>query len=288
MKRTIIFAHYDKDNMVDDYVVSYLAALRLLCKELIFVSDSDLSEEEKAKVKADKIIATKHGEYDFGSYKRGFEVMGDADELVFCNDSCYLIGDLEPIFNTKADFFGVVTNTDKYAAHLQSYFVVFRRKVIESDVFRNFMQSITKLPKKQEIIEKYEVGMTQTLLNAGFKASSFIQEEFRISPTATEDYFKKLRPSGFPLLKTEMLKSNPGLVCNVARWKEGLSVNDIKVINDHVSRMIGNTRNHWYITPFQRYFMTKQGWSRFLLSARIKNDKLTIKLLGLPILKVKI
>ena len=38
MKRVVIFAHYDKDNIVDDYVIYYLKALKEVASEIIFVS----------------------------------------------------------------------------------------------------------------------------------------------------------------------------------------------------------------------------------------------------------
>lgn len=289
MKRTIIFAHYDRDNVVDPYVVRYLEALRPICNELIFVSDSNLSQSELAKVCADKIIVGKHGEYDFGSYKRGFQAMSkDADQLVFCNDSCYLIDDIEALFEFEndSDFFGVITNTNNYPAHLQSYFVVFNRKVIESFAFKQFIYSITKLEKKLDIIEKYEIGMTQILLSAGFSFSSFIRETFRSNPTMSEEYFLKLRPSGFPFLKTDLLKTNPLKIQNVCRWRDGLSTKQIIMINNHVSRMIGDDRAHWYITPIEA-FLKRKNFLNYFFSWRKKNGILRVRVLGIPILRIK-
>ena len=42
----VIFAHYDKNNCIDDYVIYYLEQLKLISKYIIFVSDSDLNKEE--------------------------------------------------------------------------------------------------------------------------------------------------------------------------------------------------------------------------------------------------
>ncbi|MBT5828295.1 MAG: lipopolysaccharide biosynthesis-like protein, partial [Alphaproteobacteria bacterium] len=41
MKRITIFAHFDKQNIIDDYVIDYLKELRKY-SEIIFVSDGDL------------------------------------------------------------------------------------------------------------------------------------------------------------------------------------------------------------------------------------------------------
>ena len=105
MKRLCVFAHWDRDNIIDEYVIFYLKALNSVCDYTIFVSDCDLdiSETNKLNGIADYIIAQKHGEYDFGSYKRGFNLAKEKElefeELLFVNDSCYgPFFPLEPIF----------------------------------------------------------------------------------------------------------------------------------------------------------------------------------------------
>ena len=42
MKRLAIFAHYDKDNIIDDYVIYYLKELKKSFETIIFVSYTDL------------------------------------------------------------------------------------------------------------------------------------------------------------------------------------------------------------------------------------------------------
>lgn len=45
MNRACVFAHYDRDNIVDAYVYYYLVELQKLVKKLIFVTVSDISME---------------------------------------------------------------------------------------------------------------------------------------------------------------------------------------------------------------------------------------------------
>ena len=95
MKRIAIFAHYDKDNLIEDYVLYYLSELKKNVDDIIFVSDSNIKQQELDKIKSlvRHYIVGKHGEYDFGSYKRGFKWsnknlnLANYDELIFCNDS---------------------------------------------------------------------------------------------------------------------------------------------------------------------------------------------------------
>ena len=73
MKMLGIFASFDKDNIIDDYVVYYLKELSKFA-DIIYVADNYISEFELYKIKeyAIKTITIPHGEYDFGSYKRGY------------------------------------------------------------------------------------------------------------------------------------------------------------------------------------------------------------------------
>ena len=42
MKRAVVFAHYDKDNIVDDYVIYYIKALKEIAETIIFVSCNNI------------------------------------------------------------------------------------------------------------------------------------------------------------------------------------------------------------------------------------------------------
>ncbi len=96
-KKSAVFAHYDNKNTVHDYVIFCLKELKKIADNIIFVSDCTLDDIECDKIKpfCSEIIAKPHGEYDFGSYKRGYQylkennLLDDVDELIFANDSCF-------------------------------------------------------------------------------------------------------------------------------------------------------------------------------------------------------
>lgn len=189
----VIFAHYDKNNCIDDYVIYYLEQLKLISKYIIFVSDSDLNKEELHKLNniADYSIAKKHGEYDFGSYKKGFKLakqknlLEQVDNLILCNDSCYgPFYPFEEIFKTmdskNCDFWGITQNINRINKtdypcneannkHIQSYFMVLKKQVFKSLIFEDFIEAIAAQPDKETIIVKYEIGLTAQLCQAGFK-----------------------------------------------------------------------------------------------------------------------
>lgn len=182
MKRAAVFAHYDRDNMVDDYVVHYLRSLREVCANLVFVSTSDLPENETSKVDSicDRVVVRENLGYDFMSYKVGLGHLAwdDYDEVVLCNDSVYgplfqLNESFDKMQRVECDFWGMTESRDR-AYHLQSYFLVFREKVLQSSCFKNFWENITTLNNKSEIIDRFEVGLSQSLVKNGFRPGVYV------------------------------------------------------------------------------------------------------------------
>ena len=73
-KNTAIYASYSEDGTISDYIVTYLKKLKEIAPNIIFVTDNQLSKNELRKIKPyiNHIIAQRHGEYDWGSFKRGY------------------------------------------------------------------------------------------------------------------------------------------------------------------------------------------------------------------------
>lgn len=219
MNRIAVFAHYDKDSCIEDYVVYYLKELKKIANIIIFVSDCDLTDEELQKISgiADRSIAKKHGEYDFGSYKRGYQYLKEAgfltncEELIFSNDSCF--GPLVPFkevwneMDTRdCDFWGITQYEDKNTRlHVQSYFLVFRKTVVDSHVLDHFINSVKHENCKMDVIQKYEIGLSQTLLKNNFKMQTFCTCD--VSPeVANAAYLLRQPPRVF--VKAMLIKNN--------------------------------------------------------------------------------
>lgn len=229
LNRACIFAHYDKDGIIDDYVLYYLKALKEVCTRIIFVSDCDLieGEDEKLKDLVSHIISGRHGEYDFGSYKRGYQLVFDElnqyDELIFCNDSCYCLGNFKTIFKKMdkktCDFWGLTYGSRSNKIHLQSYFVAIRNYVFIDSKFTNFLSSISREKNKEDIINKYEIGMTNEISSWGYSHCAFINKIFKTNPTLSFPFL--LLRKKVPLFKKENLienRCNHASLHNISRW----------------------------------------------------------------------
>ena len=92
------------------------------------------------------------------------------DELAFVNDSCYgPLYPLKPIIEQvgECDFWGMTRNLE-WREHIQSFFIVFKKQVFTSEIFKNFMASIKDEEKKLDVVTKYEIGLSRLLLENGF------------------------------------------------------------------------------------------------------------------------
>jgi lipopolysaccharide biosynthesis protein len=184
-KRIALFAHFDLHDIIDEYVLYYLKNLREYADSIVFISTSNLPSLEKSKVNifCEKIIVRDNVGYDFLSWKIGLGQIPDLsyyDELILCNDSVYgPIFPLKEVFDTqlesKADFWGI-TDCSAVKYHIQSYFIAFKRNVFLSETFRKFITNITIEKNKDDVINKYEIELTQELLKNGYSAKAYIPE----------------------------------------------------------------------------------------------------------------
>ena len=194
MSRLAIFASYDKQGIVHDYVISYLKRLKRVSDKIIFIADNHTKDEEKQKLNGlvEFCSFAPHGEYDFGSYKRGYQyamqqgLLETTDELILCNDSCFSVMDFNNIFSKmkkkECDFWGLSENKSP-VRHLQSYFLVFKKNVFKNKEFSNWIQTIKRQDNSCNVIQNYEIPLTSFCENIGFKSNAFIKHQEKTNPT---------------------------------------------------------------------------------------------------------
>ena len=103
-RRACLFAGYDRDGIVDDYVVHYLRELARHA-DVFYLADGVLEPGELDKL--DGIAAgawsIPHAAYDFGSWSLlardlvGWERLDGYDEVILANDSCFLVRPLDDV-----------------------------------------------------------------------------------------------------------------------------------------------------------------------------------------------
>lgn len=261
MKRLCIFAHWDKDNVIDDYVLYYLKALKEICSDIIFVSDTTTKDTGKLLNLTTYNIIEKHGEYDFGSYKRGLEYAIKNhlvyEELIFANDSCYgPFFDLKKIFvkmNIKdCDFWSLTKNrygikkvNGQYKStvepHLQSFFLVFKPQVFNDPDFINFIKNVKKETNKNDIIINYEIGLSKLLNHKKYTGKAYINAYTYIKNSTATKWDKLILKHKFPFIKTSLIKNGLPIEGELKNWEtviKKVSNYPTEIIKSNASRQL--------------------------------------------------
>lgn len=93
------------------------------------------------------------------------------------NDTCFgPLWDLKDLFerfeqDEAVDFEGM-TNfraNAQFKEHIQSYYLSFSQRTVQSDAFQNFWTSVQNFTNVQDVIDNYETRVTTNLLDAGFR-----------------------------------------------------------------------------------------------------------------------
>lgn len=225
-KRLFIFAAYDKQGVIDDALLHYIKSLSYL-GDIIFVMDNELVEKEAEKLKKIpnilNINISRHEEYDFGSYKRGYQyayekgILSKYDWVYFVNDSVYgplfdlgsILTDLE---SRKVDLIGLIDFcNDPTPPQVQSWFVGISKEVASSDFIKKFLYDVRKQSDKQLIVLKYEVGFSRIILQHGYKMSTLIRGEYGEKCHTIYEKPISILKQGVPFIKKSGLKNLSGL-----------------------------------------------------------------------------
>jgi Rhamnan synthesis protein F len=184
VSRLAVMAHYDVAGALRPHVRGQVEALAASVDRLVVCTTARLQDDARAWLteRAQVVERANYG-YDFFSYKVGLDAAGDLeafDEVVVCNDSyVFALDSYEPIFTAMAarpcDFWGL-TAAERLAPHIQSFFIAFRPWVVGSKTFRHFWDDMEPISKRRQVIRRYEVGMSRSLYDAGFRSGTYFEE----------------------------------------------------------------------------------------------------------------
>ncbi len=153
--------------------------------------------------------------YDFGSWSVALELFPDvaaADVVVLTNDS--MAGPFRPLAQiiatldaTPTDVFGL-TDTQQFAAHLQSYFLAFKGGALAERPLQRFFAAVGHETDKLEIIFRYELGLALLLRSDGFTIAPAFPFERVVDPGLNPVItgWRELLALGFPFVKREILR----------------------------------------------------------------------------------
>lgn len=241
MKRLCVFVIFDNQGKVYDYVDYYLKEMKTIASKIVVVSNEKLSEEGKSILRkySTHIWERKNEGYDAAAYKEVFEKyltyeeISEYDELILSNDTCFgPFVSFESIFekmqNESCDFWGMSYIDMGFLSHLQSNFLVFRKKI-----FRELMDYFYRLSDIHVIEDagaKFEIGLFHYFKCKGYHFSYYTN-------LGTLDIYMypdiALEQKKFPFLKkrsfkTPIFKKNCSKALSIVEELYGYDVNMIR------------------------------------------------------------
>lgn len=237
--KVCLFAHYDNNEQIKDYVLFYLSKIKEIGFDIIFISTAPISDKvsyKKLNQLCNVVIHRDNIGYDFGSWAEGIKYLKNKnillEKLLVANDSVYgPLYSLENIINSfeksSADFYGL-TDSYEFEYHIQSYFMIFNKDVLRSEVWKNFWEKIYVHSVKEEIVRNYEVGLSTLLMNRGFKMGVYLESHNIAHDAILENHFYKtellenrkynithllwdfiITKYKYPFIKKELIQKNP-------------------------------------------------------------------------------
>ncbi len=266
-----LFAHYDADGVVDDYVYLYLEALRKCDVDIVFItSGCRPSDRIKLSEICRYILFKNEAGRDFGSWyialkELRVDFFENYEEVMFVNDSVYFpVNDPAPMFaqmRGSFDMWGITDTHELGQYHLQSWFLVFGKSA-QKTVLRNFISTYERniYLKKWGQIAEYELGLTADARRCNLSLGAWcsiadLREDLlnksdllhwrhlancidKVNPT--HDLWDLIiERYHCPALKLELVRDNPKQAANVDRYSDLLDRRMKPVVTAHAARQKG-------------------------------------------------
>lgn len=237
MKRICLFAGYNYNNKISQYVIDYLKELSNYC-DIYYLADGTVNIEQFELIKpyVKNAWVEKHKKYDFGSWSLlaqkyvGWDVIEKYDELIFANDSCFCVNSFKPVFekmNNKPelDFWGLnaadnanITEFSNFSDYIKkgnkefyigSYFLAFRASFFKKEIVQNFINNVNVANDRNIVCNIYEFELLQLAQRENANIDVYNETVWRYSTVYMRDAFNLIK-SGFPLLKVRIFVDNIG------------------------------------------------------------------------------
>ena len=255
--RLFLFAGFDKDCIIDDALIYYVKQLSKH-GDVILCMDCDCKKSEINKIKEYTIhtIAKRHGEYDFGSYKRCFQyahdkgILKDYNYVYLINDSVFgpvinINPTLKNIESIKSDAAGIIISKHKTHAFIESWFVRLNKNIFISDWFYNFMNSIEQEEFKYQVTIKYEHGLTNLIKDNNCTYAGL----YTVYGRETYNNPKYLFKHGCPFIKKLSFTRHDGALGGQIRYiLNRCDKSAYKSVLKTANRLYGKEYMNWFLT----------------------------------------
>lgn len=257
---------YDRDGIADDYIFYFLDGIKLVVDKMVIVVNGIINDVylERFYKYTNTIISRENFGFDAGAYKDalckyiGWDNVCKFDELLLVNDTFYgPIYSIEDIFvkmeEIDTDYWGLTKSPkgvlkDGYAydAHIQSYFLVFRKCVFSDSRFMEFWEKMSYPESFLEAVRSFELECNKLLSGCGWKGVALsdlyglkLPEKVNCNPYMSYSY-ELIHDAKIPVLKCKSLDLRfPGFsnAFKAFKYMEYQGNYDVGLIKKHLMRI---------------------------------------------------
>lgn len=177
--RVAVFAHFDDQGVVHEFVHHYLREIHRAGFAVVFVTNAPrlrAADVERLAPLCALVLRRDNVGRDFGAFKDGIAAIPDlrrVESLLLANDSVYGpfhdMGEVVARMSlAEADVWGITDSWER-SYHLQSFFLLFGRRALAGAAFARFWRELRYVQAKSWIIERYEIGLTRALMADGLR-----------------------------------------------------------------------------------------------------------------------
>lgn len=214
-----LFVTFSDRPVIKPYVAWHTRALLSKGFDVILIINTNHPHEPVANVElasgVSALCIRSNKGFDFGAWS---QVMRDLDlktydNIALVNDSLFGPVKLDAfnlmidrMLESSADFVGLTSNGSG-VEHIQSFFLMFKRRLILDPSFCQYITNLWQLPSKSLVIEFYEIRLTQMIKDLGYRCETLFNLLGRHGQELTYHYPAELIASGFPYVKTALIRS---------------------------------------------------------------------------------
>jgi glycosyltransferase involved in cell wall biosynthesis len=230
-----LFVTHSPDGLIKPHVVHFVSQLKGNGIAVVMVIAADMPMQPIAPEVADLLCGLYVREnkgYDFGAWAHVLQLR----PALFAATILYLINDsnfgplngarfaalLERIRSSTSDIVGL-TDSHEHEWHVQSYFLAFKAGALSLVAFHRFINSISILSDKDDVIQTYELKLASHLRERGLKIEVIFDAPYVPIPehrfNKTLFYWKQLIEEGSPFVKVGALRRDHADI-DTAGWRE--------------------------------------------------------------------
>jgi hypothetical protein len=272
-----LYLHWSPDGRISSMVRRQVRLWREAGFACVFVTNANPPAEDWAAIAENVVLRIRRANVgrDFGAWRDAAAIalqrFGTPQELLLTNDS--VLGPflpLPPLMDAwrggGEGFFGLTESLGGAAhlgggAHLQSYALLGCGKKAVSEMLGH-LAALKDTRSKWRVVRRGEIGITQRMLGAGVPCWALFGQErlaaladaptrARIAPRhSSAEAFARVpfnpchhlwrelvEGMGYPYLKTELIRRNPGKLPGVENWREVVPAAELPIIEEHLALM---------------------------------------------------